>query len=572
MQVSDLLVQYQNNLAAGSEISTGTKGIEQLVEAVKQLQPGNIFEGTVNSIKGTQVILGLSSGQNITARLDVGLPLQKGQSVFFQVKSNDGTQIRIKPVSLGGNLGNPTLMQALDAANLAVNEKNLNMVNAMMKQQMPIDAKSLQDMSRQILQLQEADPATVVEMSKLEIPLTDVNVVQFENYKTDQREVLTQMQQLVDTLPQMFADERITLADSIQCNRQWIGFFVNGQERMSEQMTSASDVTSQSESAMQAQEVEIGAESAQQAHSQSLQILSEKAAVLTQELQPMDTYAQGTIGNTLPPQEFASLQKQLAAFPAFLQSHPQYFTENGQMRPAVDVNAFLSSLASYFSEHAGEVTREKFVSVISDKGYKKLLSQMMTQQWTMEPKELNTPHSVKHLYQRMEQQLLQLEQMVDKFPKAGETVQKAAGMLSQNIEFMNQLNQVYAYVQVPIRLRGQNVNSELFVYRNAAGQKGEEDELSAFLHFQMDALGGVDISVRMLHRNVETDWYLDNDQTLTLLSENMHLLEERLADKGYICHMQLNHAAKPIDFVEDLLKRDEKTGGELHRYSFDVRA
>ena len=155
MQVSDLLVQYQNNLAAGSEISTGTKGIEQLVEAVKQLQPGNIFEGTVNSIKGTQVILGLSSGQNITARLDVGLPLQKGQSVFFQVKSNDGTQIRIKPVSLGGNLGNPTLMQALDAANLAVNEKNLNMVNAMMKQQMPIDAKSLQDMSRQILQLQE---------------------------------------------------------------------------------------------------------------------------------------------------------------------------------------------------------------------------------------------------------------------------------------------------------------------------------------------------------------------------------------------------------------------------------
>ena len=120
MQVSDLLVQYQNNLAAGSEISTGTKGIEQLVEAVKQLQPGNIFEGTVNSIKGTQVILGLSSGQNITARLDVGLPLQKGQSVFFQVKSNDGTQIRIKPVSLGGNVGNPTLMQALDAANLAV--------------------------------------------------------------------------------------------------------------------------------------------------------------------------------------------------------------------------------------------------------------------------------------------------------------------------------------------------------------------------------------------------------------------------------------------------------------------
>ena len=75
MQISDLLIQYQNNLAAGSEVSTGTKGIEQLVETAKQLQIGNIFEGTVNSIKGNQVILGLSSGQNITARLDKGIVL-----------------------------------------------------------------------------------------------------------------------------------------------------------------------------------------------------------------------------------------------------------------------------------------------------------------------------------------------------------------------------------------------------------------------------------------------------------------------------------------------------------------
>ena len=136
MQVSDLLVQYQNNLASGSEISTGTKGIEQLVETAKQLKVGNIFEGTINSIKGNQIILGLSSGQNITARLDAGINLTKGQSVFFQVKSNDGTQVQIKPVSTGAASGNPTLMRALDAATLPLNERNLNMVNAMMKEQM----------------------------------------------------------------------------------------------------------------------------------------------------------------------------------------------------------------------------------------------------------------------------------------------------------------------------------------------------------------------------------------------------------------------------------------------------
>lgn len=83
MQISDLLGQYGNNIAAGSQVSTKVKGVEQLVETVKQLKTGSVFEGTVNFIKGNQVILGLSSGQNITARLDKGVTLEKGQSVFF---------------------------------------------------------------------------------------------------------------------------------------------------------------------------------------------------------------------------------------------------------------------------------------------------------------------------------------------------------------------------------------------------------------------------------------------------------------------------------------------------------
>ena len=80
MQISDLMNQYQNNLAAGSEVSTKTKGVEQLVKTVSSLTSGQIFEGTVNSIKGGQVILGLSSGQNIMAKLDKGVALTVGES------------------------------------------------------------------------------------------------------------------------------------------------------------------------------------------------------------------------------------------------------------------------------------------------------------------------------------------------------------------------------------------------------------------------------------------------------------------------------------------------------------
>lgn len=225
MQVSDLLTQYQNNLSSGSEVSTKTKGIEQLVETVKQLKTGNIFEGTVNSIRGTQVILGLSSGQNITARLDAGLSLSKGQSVFFQVKSNDGEQIRIKPISMGAGQGNPTLMQALDAASLAVSERNLNMVNAMMKEGMSIDSKSLQNMARQIGSVPGSQPETIVQMQKLQLPIDANSVEQFENYKADRRQVLSQVQDLVAALGESFLDDAVDTQTMVGQNNRLVAFF-----------------------------------------------------------------------------------------------------------------------------------------------------------------------------------------------------------------------------------------------------------------------------------------------------------------------------------------------------------
>ena len=114
MQISDLVHQYNNNMATGGEISTKSQGVEQLVSTVQKLTAGQVFEGTVNSIKGNTVILGLSSGQNITATLAKDILLEQGQSVFFQVKSNDGQTIQIKPIQ-NNAMNNPTLLNALDS-------------------------------------------------------------------------------------------------------------------------------------------------------------------------------------------------------------------------------------------------------------------------------------------------------------------------------------------------------------------------------------------------------------------------------------------------------------------------
>ena len=131
MQISNLVSQYNNSVANG-EPMTGAKGVEKLVSSLNEMSKGMIFEGTVSSVRGNQVKLALSNGQQILARLAGKFSFEQGQSVFFQVKNNDGGTIEIKPYTVDGEGANLTLMDALKAAGLSVDGINLSMVNKMM--------------------------------------------------------------------------------------------------------------------------------------------------------------------------------------------------------------------------------------------------------------------------------------------------------------------------------------------------------------------------------------------------------------------------------------------------------
>ncbi|MEG1291953.1 MAG: flagellar hook-length control protein FliK, partial [Lachnospiraceae bacterium] len=92
---------------------------------VQELVPGKVFEGTITEIKNGQVTIGLSDGQTITAKMESQVNLEKGQPMLFEVRSNNGEQIAIHPVTLE-SAQNPTLLKALEAAGLKINEQNLS--------------------------------------------------------------------------------------------------------------------------------------------------------------------------------------------------------------------------------------------------------------------------------------------------------------------------------------------------------------------------------------------------------------------------------------------------------------
>ncbi len=591
MQISDYLIQYQNNLATGSEPVLTTKGIEQLVETAKTLQVGSIFEGTVNDIKGNQVTLGLSSGQNITARLESGIKLTKGQSVFFQVKTNDEQMIRIKPVSLGGSVGNPTLSTALDSAGLPVNERNLNMVNTMMKEQMSIDSQSLQAMSRNMIQAPSASAQTVVEMEKIGLPVTDSMAAEYENYKSGQAQVLPEITNLSNTITDLVNVENADIAEVVSFQKE-VATILLGDEMSQFQMevdnmqpeaqtmtptmteTVSGQMTEEVVAGQQAEEGVAG-QIAEETPENSLQLLSNRTQIFSQELMSSDSYPKNTLGNTLSTQDFVSLQKSFSELPEFVQNSPELFTEDGQLRPEAETTTLVAKLTTYLETTANTTSKQAAQSILSQDGYKDAFDNVLKQAFSLSPEEITEEGAVAKLYEKITEKISQMDLAAQQIlSKGADTVSNATNSIQQNIEFMQEVNQLYSFVQIPIKLANQDTNADLYVFRNKRQKPGEDETLTAFLHFDMDHLGSMDISVKMLHKNVTMNWLFDTDEIVDFMSANIHFLSERLEEKGYTCNISVegNASEKEIDFVKDFLKAEDKSVGEVHRYSFDVRA
>ena len=214
MQITDLVHQYYNNVSSGSTVSNGTEGIHQVSSTLSQLQEGQVFEGSVVSKDGEKVVISLDNGQNVSARLQGNISLSEGSSVFFQVKSNSGGSIELTPIP-NQLSNNPTILNALDAAGLPASDKNLVMVDSMMKNSMSIDSNALMSMARQIARNPETDVSILVDMNRLRIPTTPEMVSQYENYLANQNAVLDSLSELSTNITESISNGSLNAEDAL---------------------------------------------------------------------------------------------------------------------------------------------------------------------------------------------------------------------------------------------------------------------------------------------------------------------------------------------------------------------
>ena len=587
MQISDLLGKYgQNTVPVTAQEQAVKTGTQQLTGTLSSLQTGNVFEGTVTDISDGQVLLTLANGEKISARLEGQIQLQLNQAMFFEVKSNTQTQIAIKPY-LNGDSSNPTLLKALMQAGMGVITVFFEMERTMMEVQLPIDKNCLNQMMRQLAMFPKAEPSVIAQMNKLGIPVTEANVQQFSNYKADTAAIMKELENVLEQLPKSIAGEGDTAGQMTAKNMQLMDILFGGETIEQSQDTGAKaqellaktadgsvvikNGTEQqaADIAKELQQTLSTAEDGMQQTSAAGEGIQQADAAKQAEGRQMPAATQGSLGEILGKEGAASLEQQLKALET--DGKQVLFDKNGNLNTGMSAEEFLKNLNQLFKENEFP-QKEALFKLFSGKEYQTILKKAVENQWYLEPQETGSKETVEKLYNRLQTQMNRLDEFIKQAGSGTEGLQKAVADVRGNIEFMNQINQIYNFVQLPLKMNGQNVNSELYVYTNKKNPRDMDGELSAFLHLDMDHLGSTDISVKMKGTAVKTNFYMADDASYELILAHAEELAERLENKGYQCQIEVKSEEKDMDFVEDFLKHDMPSAGKVYRYSFDVRA
>lgn len=635
MQISDLVGQYSRNVANGTEELHGAQSVQKLVSTIGDLSAGSIFEGTINSVRGGKVTLALGNGQTITARLDGKMDLQQGSSMFFQVRANDGQTIAIRPYTELGNVSNPILLNALSAAQVPATDRTLVMVDTMMQEQMSIGRQSILDMAKLVGANPDANVQTIVQMTKLGLPVTEEMAAQFENYLSDRQALVGEMDLAAGHMMELLSDEALSPETAFSLYEKMLDIFMLGAEAADAGVTAAAGQESSAaeagagviaeavgqENAATVAEAEAGAPTAAEQGTAAASAVAEKAgAASTTETAGQGAAAEaetgvgvtaeltygrtaetpGTVGELLSKEQIEHLGKMLRNIPALIGNEEIFaggeqeevfvdtLSEEGpevaklmaqeeaaQEQPVLNekltAEQFLQKLGRALAQNGG-FGFAGMQKLFAGKEFQTIFRSVIEKQWLLQPEELKQEHKVSGLYERLEQQLSQMEEAVRATGSTQNTFLQTASQVHGNLEFMNQMNQIYHYVQLPLKMSGQNANGELYVYANRKNLRDPDAELTAFLHLDMEQLGSTDVSVRMQNRSVRTNFYLEDDASYDLVEKHLEVLNKRLKSKGYQSSITVTHEKKDISFKENIVKKGKATVGSLHRYSFDVRA
>ena len=585
----------QTNLSGtAGTVSAGERNYRAQSE-IRNMVPGQTIQGEVVGKEGNSVQIALDEETVLTARLERDLNIALGQVMSFEVKTNSGSQLFLAP--LYANMANQaTILKALSAAGLPESANNIRMVSNMMQEGMPIDRDSLAYVSRQLLDFPNADPASVIQMIRLGLPVSEINIGQFEAYKNYEHQILQSAEQIMEEIPQTFQEllAEGKDAEAVSFYEQIIKAFIGteGAEGQTEAGTQAGEAASAdnavggsageilagtlaktaSDGLAESGNMQDGAEILKGSHAEAEGKMKETLQEIgNQENAAQKTDREASTQAELSPKAWQRLGEMFQKLGADEALSKQI--GNGSLSPK-EVLTQLHHLLEGNPHTIREDFQEDIKMLFGSRAFRNLLEAGMKNDWLIKPEDVADKEKVEQLYARIREQTARMEAAFHMAGKADSAGAKSVQNLQNNVDFMNQMNHLFTYIQLPLKMTGNEAHGDLYVYTNKKSLAKKDGNVSALLHLDMEHLGPLDVYVTMQQNlnKVSTSFTVKDEEALNLIAEHIHVLNERLEKRGY--SMKANFQIKEdgaTNMMQEILDQN-KNISVLSKTSFDMRA
>ncbi len=523
-----------------------------------------VIRGEIIDLRFQEVKIRLEpSNQVITARLSGEVSLSIGQIAEFIVSDEIDGLITLKYISSGNTQLNDILYKALYASGLTPSDRNLSIVQELLNYQMPVDKNTILNLIKLTSTYPDVNLTTLVLMYKNKLPINISNIAQFEAYQKGMHQVLSQLKQLTDNIgdalishvqDSTISDTNID-PDTINVNQELI-------------------------TKMEFQNTDI--ERINDFDNELLHTYKELMTLLTQDEDTQRPITPDMVLKDILPvlsdeeikilRDWQLTDSSITIKDLLTLIHDIYINDSKlqnteiNMLPFSIFEAFIS-----ISEDLAEYDFNKLISLLKSNVGREVITDAFHKRWTLEPDELTKKNKVREFFKRLDKDTEHLKRLSDDIKLLDtQDVRATINKLQDNLQFMRDLNELFIYLQLPMRLAEQDAHGDLYVFTRKNHKHQDSETLNVLLHLDMANLGPMDIHMYMKNHQVNAVFYLEKSSEY-IIAQHLHELVDSLHEKGYQLQAKTKISDSKPDFIADILQQNTPNI-TTHRYSFDIRA
>lgn len=545
----DRSVQNQNVQNINSQNNTG--GIN-----LRDLAAGDVFRGEIININNQNVEILLDGNEHINATMQQALGLNIGEKLLFQVKDNSDTQLVIRPIA-NNEVSSELVNKSLLTAGLTINDKNIAIVKELIANGQPIDKQSIINMIKLSSVYANESIDKLIDMTKNGIEINRENLDMYDVYTASSHYISENIMEIRDGILEVFEkllESDVNFSDFTENN-------VNIEDTTGN--TTANDITSGN----------FNENSINPENLMGNTISSDSFTKINTILEDLSNIFDADNDNKQI-SESINVDKNNIYNKESIQEASKESTKD--FLKMVDSSDTFKELSEVLKNIGENMPKEAFNNIIKSPVFKEKITKLLMDRLYLNPTKLSEDKKiVKNEVDKIYDKLNKLTEMIKNMPEnvKSENLSLAGDKLSKNMNFMNELNNIEAYVQVPVKFSEGNKNGDLYVYNRRRNKKINDDTLTAFLHLQLDYLGATDINISLKKNSVTAKFTLDDETSRNLVEDNLGELEERLEKIGYNVTISTELSEKKSQKFNAILPitSNNENAVSIKRYIFDIR-